>query len=266
MGRRAGAWGAACLPAPLGRTQLAIGAHAAHRRRQFLPSCNPATHPLVPSPGPRPRPLAPGKVEVTPDLAQELLEVADQYMLETLKHLCEQAITDQLAPDNVSAAYDLADNYNAPELSKQCALYCLREQPEMVKGGSKTTPASYAIVMQVRGGGVWGWGGVGWGGEAGRLRLRGREGPGRVSTRWLLRQLHSCALLRTHSACPPPAGAPVACACRRWRRACGRPSQTPSTKRATPWCRERRAWHPPGPSLTGARGRRRSRRGVTSPP
>lgn len=89
-----------------------------------------------------------GKVDVPPELAQELLEVSDQYMLEPLKHLCEQTITEQLAPDNVSAAYDLAEQYNAPELSKQCALYCLREQAEMVKGGSKTTPGSYAIVMQ----------------------------------------------------------------------------------------------------------------------
>ena len=38
------------------------------------------------------------------ELAQELLEVADQYMLETLKRLCEGAITEQLAPDNVRCA------------------------------------------------------------------------------------------------------------------------------------------------------------------
>jgi hypothetical protein len=87
-------------------------------------------------------------VDVPPELAQELLEASDQYMLDTLKHLCEQTITDQLAPDNVSAAFDLAENYNAPELSKQCVLYCLREQPEMVKGGSKSTPGSFAIIMQ----------------------------------------------------------------------------------------------------------------------
>lgn len=94
-------------------------------------------------------------MDVPPELAQELLEVADQYMLETLKRLCEQAITDQLAPDNVSAAFDLAENYNAPELSKQCALFCLREHREMVKGGlsgsAKAAPASaaaYAILLQ----------------------------------------------------------------------------------------------------------------------
>lgn len=104
----------------------------------------PNTHTLLPAPNP-----GAGKVEVPPELAQELLEASDQYMLDTLKHLCEQTITDQLAPDNVSAAFDLAENFNAPELSKQCVLYCLREQPEMVKGGSKSTPGSYAIIMQV---------------------------------------------------------------------------------------------------------------------
>ncbi|KAI7836949.1 hypothetical protein COHA_009198 [Chlorella ohadii] len=95
-----------------------------------------------------------GKTDVPPELAQELLEVADQYMLENLKHLCEQTITDQLAPDNVSAAFDLAENYNAPELSKQCALYCLREYGEMVKylsgkgGSSGSSPGAYAVTMQ----------------------------------------------------------------------------------------------------------------------
>ena len=37
-----------------------------------------------------------GKVHVPPELAQELLEVSDQYMLESLKHLCEQTITEQV--------------------------------------------------------------------------------------------------------------------------------------------------------------------------
>lgn len=120
-----------------------------------------------------------GSVEVTAELAQELLEASDQYMLETLKVLCEMKIADELAPDNVSAvsagwgwggeqlgkgrckqgllrasswacwagaahmldclqawegvmlaalllqAFDLAENFNAPQLSKRCALFCL---------------------------------------------------------------------------------------------------------------------------------------------
>lgn len=75
-------------------------------------------------------------------------------MLESLKHLCESTISDQLAPDNVSAAFDLAENFNAPELSKQCALFCLREHAEMVTAGASAapsklaSPSAYAILMQ----------------------------------------------------------------------------------------------------------------------
>ncbi|PSC71051.1 ARM REPEAT PROTEIN INTERACTING WITH ABF2-like isoform B [Micractinium conductrix] len=94
-----------------------------------------------------------GKVHVPPELAQELLEVSDQYMLESLKHLCEQTITEQLAPDNVSAAFDLAENYNALELSKQCALYCLREHSDVAvlksgTGTGKVSTAGYSILLQ----------------------------------------------------------------------------------------------------------------------
>ncbi len=44
-----------------------------------------------------------GTVEVTAELAQELLEASDQYMLDPLKRLCEMKISDELQPDNVSA-------------------------------------------------------------------------------------------------------------------------------------------------------------------
>lgn len=67
-----------------------------------------------------------GKLDVQPELAQELLQVSDQYMLERLKHFCEAAITKQLATDNVAAVFELAENFNAPELAKRCALYCLQ--------------------------------------------------------------------------------------------------------------------------------------------
>ena len=66
-----------------------------------------------------------GTVEVTPDIAQELLEVADQYMVDNLKKLCEDAIAEQLSSENVSAAFDLAEAYDAPALATACALYCL---------------------------------------------------------------------------------------------------------------------------------------------
>ena len=43
-----------------------------------------------------------GHVDVTAELAQELLEAADQYMLDNLKRLCEIKNAEELQPDNVS--------------------------------------------------------------------------------------------------------------------------------------------------------------------
>ena len=37
-----------------------------------------------------------GNVDITPDIAQELLQAADQYLLEGLKRLCENAIAQDL--------------------------------------------------------------------------------------------------------------------------------------------------------------------------
>lgn len=66
-----------------------------------------------------------GSVEVTTDIAQELLEVADQYMVDNLKKLCEDAISEQLSAENVSAAFELAEAFDAPALATACALFCL---------------------------------------------------------------------------------------------------------------------------------------------
>eukprot|EP00887_Chlorella_sp_A99_P002122 scaffold21.g2122.t1 len=90
-----------------------------------------------------------GTVEVPSDLAQELLEVADQYMLDRLKQLCEAAITKELAPDNVSAAFDLAEAFNAPDLARQCALYCLREHRGLLEAKEpRLSPSSFAVMFQ----------------------------------------------------------------------------------------------------------------------
>ncbi len=72
-----------------------------------------------------------GTVEVVPEMAQELLAAADQYMLDTLKRLCEATIAGQLTAENVWAAYELAENFNAPELAKHCALFCLKNYEEV---------------------------------------------------------------------------------------------------------------------------------------
>ena len=46
-------------------------------------------------------------------------------MLDGLKHLCEETISKQLNSDNLAEIYDLAENFNAPQLGRRCALYAL---------------------------------------------------------------------------------------------------------------------------------------------
>jgi HEAT repeat protein len=73
-----------------------------------------------------------GKVEVTPDIAQELLRAADQYLLEGLKRLCETAIAEGLTIDNLMPVYDLAETYHAQALGHACVLYALKHYAEFV--------------------------------------------------------------------------------------------------------------------------------------
>ena len=70
-------------------------------------------------------PMIAGSTEVTEDIAEDLLRAADQYMLDGLKHLCEETISKQLNQDNLAETYDLAENFNAPQLGRRCALYAL---------------------------------------------------------------------------------------------------------------------------------------------
>jgi hypothetical protein len=72
-------------------------------------------------------------VEVTQDIAEELLQAADQYMLEGLKRLCEAAISAALTTDNLAAVHELSENFNAPQLARRCVLYSLEHYEEMVR-------------------------------------------------------------------------------------------------------------------------------------
>ena len=87
-------------------------------------------------------------VEVPPELAQELLEASDQYLLDSLKRLCEATIAAQLAPDNVAEAFDLAEAFNAPELAKRCALFCLENYEPMVAAPKGGGVEGYTAVME----------------------------------------------------------------------------------------------------------------------
>jgi hypothetical protein len=72
-----------------------------------------------------------GTVEVTPDVAQDLLRAADQYLLEGLKRLCEYAIAQDLTVENVANVYELAEAYHALSLRHTCVLFILKQHEQM---------------------------------------------------------------------------------------------------------------------------------------
>ncbi|KAL0037798.1 hypothetical protein WJX77_012429 [Trebouxia sp. C0004] len=77
--------------------------------------------------------------EVTSDIAEELLRAADQYMLDGLKHLCEESISQGLTMDNLTETYDLAENFNAPQLGRRCALFALEHYVELSEGSPQSS-------------------------------------------------------------------------------------------------------------------------------
>ncbi|CAA3033603.1 ARM REPEAT PROTEIN INTERACTING WITH ABF2-like isoform X1 [Olea europaea subsp. europaea] len=66
-----------------------------------------------------------GSVDVTLDIAQDLLRAADQYLLEGLKRLCEYAIAQDISVENVSLMFDLSEAFNALSLRHSCILFIL---------------------------------------------------------------------------------------------------------------------------------------------
>ncbi|KAK2976277.1 hypothetical protein RJ640_019760, partial [Escallonia rubra] len=66
-----------------------------------------------------------GSVDVTLDIAQDLLRAADQYLLEGLKRLCEYAIAQDISVENVSLMYELSEAFNATSLTQACILFIL---------------------------------------------------------------------------------------------------------------------------------------------
>lgn len=74
-----------------------------------------------------------GDLEVVPDLAQELLQAADQYLLEGLKRLCEASIASRLSVENLTHVYEQAESYRAPQLRNSCVLFALEHYAELVE-------------------------------------------------------------------------------------------------------------------------------------
>ncbi|BAU00800.1 hypothetical protein LR48_Vigan303s001400 [Vigna angularis] len=66
-----------------------------------------------------------GSVEITLDIAQDLLRAADQYLLEGLKRLCEYTIAQDISLESVSSMYELSEAFNAISLRHTCILFIL---------------------------------------------------------------------------------------------------------------------------------------------
>ena len=73
-----------------------------------------------------------GDVTVTADIAQELLQSADQYLLEGLKRICETAIAEKLTVENLVNVYELSEAYHAPQLGNMCVLFALEKHTDVI--------------------------------------------------------------------------------------------------------------------------------------
>ncbi|KAL9677241.1 hypothetical protein QQ045_005469 [Rhodiola kirilowii] len=64
-----------------------------------------------------------GHVDVSSSVAEELLVVADQYLMDGLKRLCESSIALDICFDNLEMIYELSETFNAKDLKKSCLKY-----------------------------------------------------------------------------------------------------------------------------------------------
>lgn len=83
-----------------------------------------------------------GTVEVTLEIAQDLLRASDQYLLEGLKRLCEECIAQDLTVENVADVFDLAEAHHAILLKHTCALFILKRHEQMC------TVVGYSVLIQ----------------------------------------------------------------------------------------------------------------------
>uniref|UniRef100_A0A5B6YH22 Putative ARM REPEAT PROTEIN INTERACTING WITH ABF2 n=1 Tax=Davidia involucrata TaxID=16924 RepID=A0A5B6YH22_DAVIN len=68
-----------------------------------------------------------GSVDVTLDIAQDLLRAADQYLLEGLKRHCEYTIAQDISLENVTSMYELSEAFHAMSLRHTCILFILEQ-------------------------------------------------------------------------------------------------------------------------------------------
>ncbi|XP_054822050.1 ARM REPEAT PROTEIN INTERACTING WITH ABF2-like [Prosopis cineraria] len=85
-----------------------------------------------------------GSVDVTLDIAQDLLRAADQYLLEGLKRLCEYAIAQDISLETVSSMYDLSEAFNAISLRHSCIVYILEQYDKLC-----TKPGHSQLIQRI---------------------------------------------------------------------------------------------------------------------
>ncbi|KAL1203301.1 ARM REPEAT PROTEIN INTERACTING WITH ABF2 [Cardamine amara subsp. amara] len=66
-----------------------------------------------------------GSVDITIEIAQDLLRAADQYLLEGLKRLCEYTIAQDITLENIGNMYELSEAFHAMSLRQACILFIL---------------------------------------------------------------------------------------------------------------------------------------------
>ncbi|CAN1246848.1 ARM REPEAT PROTEIN INTERACTING WITH ABF2 [Linum grandiflorum] len=64
-----------------------------------------------------------GSVDISINVAHELLVAADQYFLDGLKRLCEYTIAQDISIENISRMYELSESFCAMTLREACILF-----------------------------------------------------------------------------------------------------------------------------------------------
>ncbi|KAM3707364.1 hypothetical protein ACJW31_02G019100 [Castanea mollissima] len=92
-----------------------------------------------------------GSVEVTLDIAQDLLRAADQYLLEGLKRLCEYSIARDISLENVSSMYELSEAFHAMSLRHTCILFILEQFDKLSdRAGHSHSHLIQRIIPEIR--------------------------------------------------------------------------------------------------------------------
>ncbi|PSR92708.1 ARM REPEAT PROTEIN INTERACTING WITH like [Actinidia chinensis var. chinensis] len=85
-----------------------------------------------------------GSVDVTLDIAQDLLSAADQYLLEGLKRHCEYTIGKNISLENVSSMYELSEAFHAISLRHTCILFILEQFDKL-----SARPGYYHLIQHI---------------------------------------------------------------------------------------------------------------------